>query len=303
MIDLWLPITIAAAFCQNLRMVLQKYLKGRLSTGGATYVRYLYSAPLSIAYVFGLNYWGGMAWPEPNALFYMYAVVGGLSQIIFTALLIKLFSFRNFAVGTTFSKTEMVQIPVLGFIFLGDTLSLIAVIAIAISTAGVIVLSVAQTKVTFANLLTSLTDKATVLGLTSGLFLAGSVVFFRGAVLALEHDTFIMAAAYALATAVTFQTIIMGIYLALREPGQWTAVLRAWRPASMVGIAGNLTSIGWFTAFALQNAAYVRAVGQVELVFTFIASIVFFKEKTNRLELIGILLVVAGILTLILWGR
>ncbi len=302
MIDLWIPITLAAAFCQNLRMALQKYLKGRLSTGGATYVRYLYSAPFSIAYVFALHHWAGMAWPEPNLVFYAYAVAGSISQIIFTALLIWLFSFRNFAVGTTFSKTEMVQIPILGFIFLGDTLSLTAVFAIAVSTAGVIALSVAQTKVTFGNLLASLTEKATVIGMVCGLFLGGSVVFFRGAVLALEHDTFMMAAAYALATAVTFQTIVMGVYLKWREPGQWTAVLRAWRPASLVGIAGNLTSVGWFTAFALQNAAYVRAVGQVELVFTFIASIVFFKERTNRLELLGVLLVVAGILMIIL-GR
>ena len=38
-IELWIPITIFAAFMQNLRSALQKHIKGRLSTGGATYVQ------------------------------------------------------------------------------------------------------------------------------------------------------------------------------------------------------------------------------------------------------------------------
>ena len=59
-------------------------------------------------------------------------------------------------------------------------------------------------------------------------------------------------------------------------------------------------SIGWFTAFTLENAAYVRAVGQIELVFTFIASVFFFRERTNRPELLGIALIVVAILILVL---
>ncbi len=52
----------------------------------------------------------------------------------------------------------------------------------------------------------------------------------------------------------------------------------------------------------LENAALVRAVGQIELVFTFIASAVFFREKSTRMEIAGILMVIAGIL-LILYVR
>jgi drug/metabolite transporter (DMT)-like permease len=50
----------------------------------------------------------------------------------------------------------------------------------------------------------------------------------------------------------------------------------------------------------IQNAAYVRALGQIELVFTFAASYFFFHEKTNRVELFGIALVIGGILILLL---
>jgi uncharacterized membrane protein len=50
----------------------------------------------------------------------------------------------------------------------------------------------------------------------------------------------------------------------------------------------------------IQNAAYVRALGQIELIFTFVASRVFFGERSNRVENVGILLTGAGILILLL---
>ena len=300
--EIWIPITIVAAFCQNLRSALQKHLKGRLSTGGATYVRFFYAWPFAVIYVWALNEWGGMAYPNFNGKFLLYCVLGGASQIIFTGLLVWLFSFRNFAVGTTFSKTETVQVALLGFLLLGDTLSTGAILAIFISVLGVMAMSAAQTNITFKTLLASLIEKSTLIGLASGLFLGGSVVFFRGAALSLDYDGYIMPAAYTLAVSVVIQTVIMGVYLLWREPGQMRAVLVNWKWAGAVGVAGVLGSIAWFTAFTLENAALVRAVGQIELVFTFIASAVFFREKSTPLEVSGILLVIAGIL-LILYVR
>jgi uncharacterized membrane protein len=44
----------------------------------------------------------------------------------------------------------------------------------------------------------------------------------------------------------------------------------------------------------------VRALGQIELIFTFIASVFFFRERTSRTEVLGILLVATGIVILIL---
>jgi len=99
-----------------------------------------------------------------------------------------------------------------------------------------------------------------------------------------------------------FQTAVMALYLAWREPGQLPEVLRAWRSAGWVGVTGMLASVGWFTAMTLENAAYVRALGQIELVFTFAAAQLVFRERTTRRELAGILLIVGGILILLL-GR
>ena len=75
--------------------------------------------------------------------------------------------------------------------------------------------------------------------------------------------------------------------------------MRQWKVSLLVGIAGALASVGWFTAMTLENAAYVRALGQIELVFTFASSVFLFKEKTNATELTGIALVIGGLVILL----
>ena len=300
MFELWIPLTIAGAFFQNLRSALQKHLKAHLSTSGVTYVRFFYAWPFALLYVWGLTHFGGFDLPQLNTIFFIYCIAGGAAQILFTFLLVWLFSFRNFAAGTIYSKTETVQVAVLGLLILGDPLSIGAVVAIAVSLIGVLALSVAETKITFSNLVTSLFEKPTLIGLACGAALGASVVFFRGAALALGGDGFLMQAAMTVAVAVVIQSVVMGLYLAVKEPGQLKAVLVHWRPSLMVGIAGALASIFWFSAFTLQNAAYVRALGQIELVFTMLISTIYFREKIKSLELVGIVFIVAGILILVL---
>ena len=58
-------------------------------------------------------------------------------------------------------------------------------------------------------------------------------------------------------------------------------------------------SLGWFTAFTLQTAAYVQALGQVELIFSLMASVLFFHETITRRELAGIGLLTLSVLMLV----
>jgi drug/metabolite transporter (DMT)-like permease len=63
-----------------------------------------------------------------------------------------------------------------------------------------------------------------------------------------------------------------------------------------IGVTSAVGSIAWFTAFTLQNASYIRAVGQIEVVFTLLISVLYFRERISSLELAGIAATVAGIL-------
>jgi drug/metabolite transporter (DMT)-like permease len=299
-VELWVPITIAAAFSQNLRSALQKHLKGRLSTMGATLVRFSYGMPFALLYLLGLVILGDFPLPTPNPTFVLFVVIGGVAQILATALLLLTFGYRNFAVGTTYSKTETLQTALFGILVLGDALTLPVVLAILVSFAGVVLLSVARTEAGFGDLIGGLTSKVALIGIASGAAFGVSAVSYRAASLSLGGDGFLVQAAFTLACVIVLQTALMAVYLLLREPGQLRATLEAWRTALWVGLSGMLASAGWFTAMTIQNAAHVRALGQIELVFTFIAAHFFFGERSNRLEIGGILLVVAGILALLL---
>lgn len=298
--ELWVPITIAAAFLQNVRSMLQKHLKGRLSTAGATYVRFVFAAPLAALYVAVLHFAFGLPLPTPNPTFAFNAVVGGVGQIMATALLVAIFSYRNFDVGTAYSKTDTIQTALFGAILLFEPVGWSALLAILISLAGVTALSLAGSATGLRGLVTGLTHKAAVLGILSGSCFAIAAVCYRAASRSLDGEGFVMQAAFTLVCVTVMQTIVMGIYLRLREPGQMTRALASWRVAGWVGLAGMLASAGWFTAMTIQNAAHVRALGQIELVFTFIAARIVFREKARPSETTGIALVVAGILILLL---
>jgi drug/metabolite transporter (DMT)-like permease len=59
-------------------------------------------------------------------------------------------------------------------------------------------------------------------------------------------------------------------------------------------------SLCWFIAFTLQNAAYVKALGQVELILSIAASTLFFQEKITAREWGGMAVLAGSIVTLVL---
>ncbi len=298
----WIPITLLAAFFQNLRSALQKHLKGKLSNNAAAYARFLYALPFAALYFYFLSRMPSTTVPSISGQFLFYCLLGGVCQIIFTVMLLWMFSFRSFAVGTTFSKLEVVSVAIFGALFLGDLLNQWGLFAIALCTIGVIALSSRQTGVTAGSMIEDLWGKETAVGLICSVFLGASVVFFRAASLSLNHADVVVSAAFTLLIALCIQCIVMGIWLIAVEPDQLKALIKEWKWAGIVGIAGTLASIGWFTAFTMQNASYVRTLGQVELLFTYLFTTRIFKEQVSRTEIIGITLVGAGIVILLLLG-
>lgn len=299
--ELWIPITIAAAFLQNLRSALQKHLKGRLNTTGATFVRFGFGFPVAVVYVFALQGLAGLGLPQFNASFLAFGAAGGVTQIAATFLLVHLFSLRNFAVGTAYSKTEPIQAALFGIVFLGEAISPVAVVAIMVSLVGVLLISGAGGAFTWSGLLRRLLEPAALIGLASGALFGMSAVFVRGASLALGGPAPIMQAAYTLVWVTGFQTALMLGWMIWRDRAQIRAICAAWRPASLVGLAGICGSACWFTAMTLQTVAYVRALGQIELVFTLAASYLAFRERPTRNEVGGIFLIIGGILLLLLF--
>jgi drug/metabolite transporter (DMT)-like permease len=130
-------------------------------------------------------------------------------------------------------------------------------------------------------------DRTAWIGLASGAAFGVSGVCYRGASLSLEQGDTAIRAAMTLACVTAAQTIAMTLWFLLRDKPQISRVLKSWRVSGLVGITSMIGSFFWFSAFTLQQAAYVNAVGQIELVFSILASTVFFGETIKRQEWIG----------------
>ncbi len=297
---LWIPITIAAAFLQNLRSALQRQLAQNLTATSATYVRFLFGLPVAIIYLWILLVTFDVEINAPPSEFYVYSFVGGIAQIIGTVLLVALFAHRNFVVGTTYSKTETVQTALFGIFVFGEVITVGGGIGIAVSLVGVIAISMARTEATPAALITSLTERAALMGIGSGAAYGVAAVCYRAGSLSLEMEGFLVPAAITLAVVLTIQTLLMTCCLLWKDRKSLVATLQNWPASLAIGVAGALGSIGWFTAMTLQNAAYVRALGQIELVFTFAVSWFWFREQANAKEVAGVLLIIGGLVVLVL---
>jgi drug/metabolite transporter (DMT)-like permease len=300
----WILITFCSAFLQNLRSVFQKQLKTKMGTTGATFVRFGFGVPFSLFYLGFQIFVLKDPLPAPNWAFALWEVVGAVSQIMATFILVHMFSLRNFAVGTAYSRTEPAQAALFALIFLGERVNIPTMLAISITVVGVMLISVARTDISWKSLGVSISSRTSLLGLLSGTLFGLSAVAYRSASLSLasslEVPNYIMQASYTATVVIVLQTVIMLIWIILREPGELVKIRKAWALSLAVGFVGATGSFGWFMAMTLQQAAIVKALAQVEMLFTFASSVFIFKEQINRYEVAGCLLIVFGILALLL---
>lgn len=296
---LWIPVTLAAAFFQTLRFMLQRQLAlSTLSASGATFARFCYSAPLVLVLTAIYLSATGQSLPDMPAIFWLYGAAGGLAQVLATVCVVLLFKARNFAVGITFKKTEVIQAVLVGLVVLGDGVSLWGLGAIALGLVGVLLLSRPPDGEGFR--LSHLMNRAAGLGLASGVLFAISAVSYRGASLSLGMSDPVAQAGITLGAVTSMQMLGMALYLRLRERGQVQAVWDARRVAIFVGLLSMAGSFCWFLAFTLQTAAYVKALGQVELLLSALASTFIFGERITRREGLGIAVLLLSVVSLVL---
>ncbi len=302
MIEAWIPVTLLAALLQTWRTALQQRLRGVLGVQAAGFVRYFYALPTG-ALLLGLVAWASpQPLPTPGPGFVLACGIGGLMQIVGTILLIKAFGYRNFAVGTAYAKTEALQGTLIGLVVLGDRLSALAWGGIAVGIVGVLTLSLAGRGLRGRALLLATVQPAALCGLGAGFCFTSTGLAVRAATLSLAHADVVVAAVLALVITNALQTVMHGAYLALREPLELRAAVVTWRSSMWVGTLSACGSACWFYGFASAPVALVRALGQIEMVFTLAFSRFYLGERIRRADVAGLVLVVAGVM-LVLMGR
>jgi drug/metabolite transporter (DMT)-like permease len=291
---LWIPFTIVAALGQVARNAMQRQLTGPLGTWGATNIRFLFGFPFSLIFFAAVMIATGDPLPWPTAAFWPWLLLGALSQILATALMLLAMNERSFVVTTAYLKTEAIQTAIFGFVFLGDHLTALKVVAILIATTGVVITALRPgLKKNFADL------KPTITGLVAAAAFALSAIGFRGAIITVPGVSFVTAASCTLVFGLFVQTLVLTIYLLLRAPDILTKILRMWKPSIFAGFVGAFASQFWFLAFALTAAANVRTLALIEVLFAQGVAYYSLKQPLSLRELSGIALIVVGVALLV----
>src|SRR5713101_7828958 len=269
---LWIPFTVTAALGQVARNAMQRQLTGPLGTWGATNIRFLFGFPFSLVFFAIVLAATGDAVPWPTAAFWPWLLLGALSQILATGLMLLAMNDRSFVVTTAYLKTEAIQTAIFGLVIT------------ALRPGG---------EKGFAEL------KPTIIGLVAAAAFALSAIGFRGAIITVSGVSFVTAASYTLVFGLFVQTLVLTIYLLARAPDVLTKILGLWKPSMLAGFMGAFASQFWFLAFALTAAANVRTLALVEVLFAQGVAYYSFKQSLSGRELSGIALIVIGVALLV----
>jgi len=290
----WVVFTLMAALMQALRTAAQKRIANVLSPMATTLVRYLFGLPIALLYLYLLTFERAvpvMREALDDSRFVLYASLAAVAQILATVALVKVLTLRNFAVGTSLAKTEALQSAILGFMFFGASLSGLVWLAVLVGVIGVVFLGLPRHQLGF--------DRASMaFGLLAGVAFAATAVWIRYASTALATE-FIVSAAITLLYMVVVQTLLCLIYIVIRARQQLRAIVGQFYLACFVGLTSAIGSIGWYTAMTYENAALVKSLGQVEIVFTLLISRYYFSESISRLEASGITAIIVGVLLIL----
>jgi drug/metabolite transporter (DMT)-like permease len=289
---LWIPFTLLAAFMQAWRNAFQKQLSKDVSVAGVTLARFIWASPLAALYLAGLYQWQPVALPTFNHRFVFFIVSAAVAQIIATALMVKLFKLRNYAIGAGLAKSEAILAAILGVAFFSESLSLLGWAGVLLGAVAVFLLNGASWR--------QLSWPVLLLGISSGLSFALTSLWVRQASLALGLP-FPHGAAWVLLVVILLQTLILLSYLLWRERSTLLALWRRPRLTLLISISSCIGSIGWFTAMSLESVALVKTLGQVEVLFMLLISAFFFKEKLQRTDHGGLVLIVLAAIA-VMWA-
>jgi drug/metabolite transporter (DMT)-like permease len=290
---LWVVFTLFGAAGQVARNAMQRGLTPQLGALGATLVRFLFGFPFALLFLAVLLAVTGDALPAPSGMFGLWILLGALTQIAATALMLMTMERRSFVVTTAYLKTEPVLVALMGLIVLGDPLTMAMALAILIAMAGVALISVKPQALTGGL-------QPALLGLSSAGLFAASAIGYRGAILSLQESSFVLGATFSLAVGLTLQTALLLAWLLALRRDTLKALIALWKPSLLAGFTGAAASQCWFLAFALASAASVRTLALVEILLAQGVTRFVFKQKTSGREAAGIALLLAGAV-LIVW--
>ncbi|MDX3774503.1 DMT family transporter [Chromatiaceae bacterium AAb-1] len=268
---------------QAWRNAFQKQLSKDVNALGVTLARFIWAWPFAALYVFGLYQWQPADIPDFSLSFVMYILGASVAQIIATVLMVKLFQLKNYAIGVGLAKSEAILAAILGVAFFATVLTPIGWFGVILGAFAVFLLSGVRLRyISWPTLL---------LGLGSGLAFALTSLWVREASLLLAVP-FPYSAAWVLLWVIATEAVMLVVWLFFKDKNTLRALLKRSKLTLLISIFSCIGSLGWFTAMSLESVALVKTLGQIEVLFSLLISVFFFKEKLVRTDHLGLLLIV-----------
>ncbi|WP_372403034.1 EamA family transporter [Acinetobacter piscicola] len=295
MTSFWIFFTVMAAFMQAWRNAFQKQLSLTVDVYGVTLARFIFGLPFAIVYIFILYLQQPLSTHvEFTSRYWLYVIIAGMSQIAATALMVRLFKQKNYAIGVGLAKSEAILAAMIAVAVLHEKLTVLGWFGVMLGGIAVFLLSNGKQKEAIS--LQTLT-----IGIGSGLCFAITSLLVREASLELTNLPYLHRAAWVLLSIIGFQCFSMLLFLIVFSR---KTLLAMWQKIGLtfkVSVCSFLASLGWFTAMSMQSVAIVKTLGQIEILFSLLISVYFFKEKLAKTEHIGLFLVVIAAI-LVIWA-
>ena len=295
----WVLITAIASLSQTLRSVFQKNIIEDVGVLASAYSRFIFALPfVALLAVFFLDVEELLILKNLSVKTWFFLVTASICQILFTIILIKLFTLRSFAIGVAFSKTEVIQTTLLEIVIIGFILTSHVLLAIIIGFIGMLFMSKQKLIGNVGH--SRLFLQQVILGVSCGIFLGLSSVLYKVALDSVAIDLIYKKVIVLSFLALAIQSVLFGAFIVITdEKKNLEKLFNSWKKGLPVGFFGCSATFCWFYAFSLVDATLVRAVGQLEIVFSVLMSYIFYKERITGFELIGMSLITISILALL----
>ena len=296
---MWALFTILAIFFQIIRNLEQKKLHKDLDVFTTSWSRFILPFPFAIfAVITTYNYF--------DYEFFHFILINALFQILGNIFLIKTIQSKNFSVGVAFSKTEIIQALIFGFLLYNFRFNFIEILAIFLAFIGIILLAKLDFK-NFKDFSKSLKNIASLYGILCG-FCFGITSYniqFASNYLITDGLSSIRASTLVLLYTIFFQNIF---FIALKSFQKRLIcdlkklfLSENYRRFLLTSLSSFIGSICWYGAYAIGNVIYVKTVGQLEIIVSILVSKFYLKEKNSFKENLGIIFITSAILLIVLF--
>ena len=288
---MWFGLALLSALFQVLRNMSMKHLGHTLDDTINVWGRFTFLLP----FVAGFVLWHGIPPLLPG--FWFYVVLFGVAQTAATLSLAKALRLSDISIVTALWKVSLLFLVIFAFLSLGERPSLLGLVGILVSLAGVYILNIQKSRLSlWAPLRELLIDQGLRYTLLAAVLYAPAVVVIKQVII--RSDAY-----FANLMAYSAASLII-LPLALRRSAHHFAQIpRHWPSFVGMGLFACLASVCHSLAYQMTLTSYVEAAKQAEVLFALGIGYVVFQERARvRAILPGSLVILLGMVLLHLSG-